>query len=290
MSTFFGKGYVEEDYLVKGIREITDALLAFNSAINFLLYCSLSAVFRNTFTRVFFGRRYARIDRLGSHRNFSRDGTSGGTSLKRRISHREVGGVKIGRKKDKSLDGDDEFEDLMKNGGDYVGQVPTCSNGHCTAKMSSPEHICSDMATRSTSPGSASTDNSSETAQTGPEASQTHNFRCVPTCSAGTSSSSSSSSKNHKLQNLLCDVGKIKSWRGRVKKDKDIELYNTSRLQKTKNGERVSANAGKPVRQKPSADIDRSYLTSSVYLGPTTEVLPFEFPKRDSTSSAQPIS
>lgn len=54
MSTFFGKGYVEEDSLVKGIREITDSLLAVNSAFNFLLYCSMSQAFRSTFLKIFF--------------------------------------------------------------------------------------------------------------------------------------------------------------------------------------------------------------------------------------------
>ena len=53
MSTFFGKGYVEEDYLVKGIREITDSLLAVNSAVNFLLYISMSVLFRKTFLKIF---------------------------------------------------------------------------------------------------------------------------------------------------------------------------------------------------------------------------------------------
>lgn len=52
MSTFFGKGYVEEEYLVKGIREITDSLLAVNSAFSFLLYCSMSQVFRTTFLKI----------------------------------------------------------------------------------------------------------------------------------------------------------------------------------------------------------------------------------------------
>ncbi|CAG5115323.1 unnamed protein product [Candidula unifasciata] len=61
MSTFFGKGYVEEDSLVKGIREITDSLVALNSAINFLLYCTLSVAFRNTFMKVFFGRNYVKM-------------------------------------------------------------------------------------------------------------------------------------------------------------------------------------------------------------------------------------
>ena len=53
ISTFFGKGYAEEGNLTKGIREITDSLLAVNSALNFMLYCLLSQVFRETFFRIF---------------------------------------------------------------------------------------------------------------------------------------------------------------------------------------------------------------------------------------------
>ncbi|XP_041372132.1 sex peptide receptor-like [Gigantopelta aegis] len=53
ISTFFGKGYAEEGNLTKGIREITDSLLAVNSALNFSLYCLLSQVFRETFLRIF---------------------------------------------------------------------------------------------------------------------------------------------------------------------------------------------------------------------------------------------
>ncbi|CAL1536036.1 unnamed protein product, partial [Lymnaea stagnalis] len=53
LSTFFGKGYIEEDNLAKGIREITDSLLAVNSAFSFLLYCVMSVVFRNTFVKIF---------------------------------------------------------------------------------------------------------------------------------------------------------------------------------------------------------------------------------------------
>ncbi|XP_059166050.1 nociceptin receptor-like [Physella acuta] len=53
LSTFFGKGYVDEDNLVKGVREITDALLHVNSACSFMLYCSLSIVFRTTFIKIF---------------------------------------------------------------------------------------------------------------------------------------------------------------------------------------------------------------------------------------------
>jgi len=53
MSMFFGFGYVEEDNIVKGIREITDSLLAVNSAFNFVLYCTMSQQFRGTFCKIF---------------------------------------------------------------------------------------------------------------------------------------------------------------------------------------------------------------------------------------------
>lgn len=53
MSMFFGFGYVEEDDIVKGIREITDSLLAANSAFNFVLYCTMSQHFRETFCLIF---------------------------------------------------------------------------------------------------------------------------------------------------------------------------------------------------------------------------------------------
>ncbi|XP_025083357.1 nociceptin receptor-like [Pomacea canaliculata] len=66
MSTFFGKGYVEEDNKVKGVREITDSLLALNSAINFVLYCTLSLVFRNTFCKVFCAERFALMQHRSS--------------------------------------------------------------------------------------------------------------------------------------------------------------------------------------------------------------------------------
>lgn len=70
MSMFFGFGYVEEDDIVKGIREITDSLLAANSAFNFVLYCTMSQQFRNTFYKIFglqcaeHGRRKSERDRL----------------------------------------------------------------------------------------------------------------------------------------------------------------------------------------------------------------------------------
>ncbi|XP_052253167.1 FMRFamide receptor-like [Dreissena polymorpha] len=53
MSMFFGFGYAEENNIVKGIREITDSLLAVNSAFNFVLYCTLSKQFRDTFCKIF---------------------------------------------------------------------------------------------------------------------------------------------------------------------------------------------------------------------------------------------
>lgn len=53
MSLFFGFGYVDETSLVRGIREITDSLLAVNSAMNFVLYCSMSKIFRTTFMNIF---------------------------------------------------------------------------------------------------------------------------------------------------------------------------------------------------------------------------------------------
>ncbi|KAJ8307207.1 hypothetical protein KUTeg_015291 [Tegillarca granosa] len=53
MSLFFGFGYIDESNYVKGIREITDSLLAINSAFNFVLYCSMSKVFRTTFEKIF---------------------------------------------------------------------------------------------------------------------------------------------------------------------------------------------------------------------------------------------
>lgn len=53
MSTVFGKGYVDENYLVKGVREITDTLLLVNSSLSFFLYFVMSIVFRNTFFKIF---------------------------------------------------------------------------------------------------------------------------------------------------------------------------------------------------------------------------------------------
>ncbi|XP_005102840.1 uncharacterized protein LOC101854961 [Aplysia californica] len=52
LSTVFGEGYHEAGYLTKGIREITDSLLAINAAINFLIYCAFNQVFRKSFARI----------------------------------------------------------------------------------------------------------------------------------------------------------------------------------------------------------------------------------------------
>ena len=54
MSTFFRFGYVDENNLVKGVREITDTLLAINSAVNFIIYCLCSKGFRDVFAEIFF--------------------------------------------------------------------------------------------------------------------------------------------------------------------------------------------------------------------------------------------
>ena len=55
MSTAFGYGYIDTNYLVKGIRECTDTLLALNSAVNFPIYCLCSQTFRRTYQTVFLG-------------------------------------------------------------------------------------------------------------------------------------------------------------------------------------------------------------------------------------------
>ena len=58
MSTFFGFGYYEANYLVRGVREITDLLLTMNSAVNFVLYCTFNKVFRRNFIALFCRRCY----------------------------------------------------------------------------------------------------------------------------------------------------------------------------------------------------------------------------------------
>lgn len=53
MSTFFGFGYYEENYLARGIREITDFLLLINAATNFVLYCIFNTIFWCNFKALF---------------------------------------------------------------------------------------------------------------------------------------------------------------------------------------------------------------------------------------------
>ncbi|ELU00159.1 hypothetical protein CAPTEDRAFT_200662 [Capitella teleta] len=54
MSAFFNLGYAEsENYLVKGVREITDMLLGVNAMINFELYMIFNKLFRDQFMQLF---------------------------------------------------------------------------------------------------------------------------------------------------------------------------------------------------------------------------------------------
>lgn len=53
LSTFYGYGYTEDDYRVRGIREFTDMLLALNAATNFVVYCVLSVTFRLNCKKLF---------------------------------------------------------------------------------------------------------------------------------------------------------------------------------------------------------------------------------------------
>ncbi|KAK2180196.1 hypothetical protein NP493_455g01013 [Ridgeia piscesae] len=76
MSAFFNLGYVESDnYLVKGVREITDMLLAVNAAINYPLYMIFNKIFRDQFfasfcraTRPGEDKRYSRVSHANHHR------------------------------------------------------------------------------------------------------------------------------------------------------------------------------------------------------------------------------
>ncbi|CAL1531229.1 unnamed protein product, partial [Lymnaea stagnalis] len=52
LSTVFGFGYHEAGYLPRGIREITDTLLAINAGVNFLIYCAFNQVFRKSFAHI----------------------------------------------------------------------------------------------------------------------------------------------------------------------------------------------------------------------------------------------
>ena len=59
MSTVFGFGYVDENNLVRAIREFTDFLLSLNSAVNFMIYCLCSRSFRAIAREVFCRRLVA---------------------------------------------------------------------------------------------------------------------------------------------------------------------------------------------------------------------------------------
>ncbi|XP_061195774.1 FMRFamide receptor-like [Saccostrea echinata] len=53
LSTFYGYGYTEDNYRVRGIREFTDMLLALNAGTNFVVYCVLSVTFRMNCRKLF---------------------------------------------------------------------------------------------------------------------------------------------------------------------------------------------------------------------------------------------
>lgn len=53
ISTVFGFGYTDANFLVRGVREITDLLLTINSGVNFVLYCTFNKIFRRNFMALF---------------------------------------------------------------------------------------------------------------------------------------------------------------------------------------------------------------------------------------------
>ena len=71
MSTFFGLGYSEENYLARGIREITDLLLLINSAANFVIYCIFNTIFWCQFRRLFCYTCFRRNPGINDERNLS---------------------------------------------------------------------------------------------------------------------------------------------------------------------------------------------------------------------------
>ncbi|KAL3836999.1 hypothetical protein ACJMK2_022392 [Sinanodonta woodiana] len=60
LSTFLGLGYYEEDFLSRGIREITDLLLLINAGTNFIVYCIFNSIFWRQFQRIFCGACFIR--------------------------------------------------------------------------------------------------------------------------------------------------------------------------------------------------------------------------------------
>lgn len=72
--TFFNYGYHEEDYLVKGIREYSDTLLALNAAVNFIIYCLFSRTFMKNFVALFcphLSKKDSAIDEEAKYRRLS---------------------------------------------------------------------------------------------------------------------------------------------------------------------------------------------------------------------------
>ncbi|GFO24119.1 FMRFamide receptor-like [Plakobranchus ocellatus] len=285
MSTFFGKGYVEEDFLVKGIREITDALVAFNSAVNFLLYCSLSVVFRDTFTRVFFGRRYAKMGRRGSNLKLSKDGNSVGASLKR-LSHKD-GKTKTGSTNARDREREEEMEenkDLIENGSiqlmDLAGDV---GNAACASddnnrrqKFLCQHHGRLDTQIASFVSCDGSTDIDYERGSGNDRSS-----------SSSPGSHTGSTKKQKKISGIFLDFTKSNGFKKRGKKS--LNGNSSDRKHKAKDAARSSASDSqdrpKSDRPRKPADVDLSYLTSSVYLGPGTDTSPFEMPANQTISA-----
>ncbi|KAL4229233.1 hypothetical protein ACF0H5_012272 [Mactra antiquata] len=84
MSTFFGLGYSEENYLARGIREITDLLLLINSAANFVIYCIFNTIYWCHFRRLFCYTCFRGNPSVTDARNLSLLDASQARSLRRR--------------------------------------------------------------------------------------------------------------------------------------------------------------------------------------------------------------
>jgi nociceptin receptor len=76
MSAFFNLGYTEsENYLVKGVREITDMLLGVNAMINFELYMIFNKLFRDQFLQLFCKRCVPQPEKEGQYQPLSITGS-----------------------------------------------------------------------------------------------------------------------------------------------------------------------------------------------------------------------
>ncbi|KAK3105658.1 hypothetical protein FSP39_002857 [Pinctada imbricata] len=85
LSLFFGFGYIDENNFNRGIREITDSLLAINSAFNFVLYCTMSKIFRQTFRKIFC-KNFTKLEFQGASERLMAHGENG-VSVAMRESH-----------------------------------------------------------------------------------------------------------------------------------------------------------------------------------------------------------